>query len=346
MKDIEFANPWLFLLLLVLVPLILFYIFKWNDVPTVKTSSVQALKVFGNSWKKWLAHILFGLKMLAVILIVTAMARPQKITKDSYGDNDPLKMNVDVEGIDIMMTIDISSSMLAQDLRPNRLVAAKDAAIRFINNRPFDRIGLVVFSGETVLISPVTSDHITLINFFNNVNSGILEDGTALGDGLANAVSKLKESDAPSKVIILLTDGVNNKGSVNPVDAGSLAKQEGIRIYTVGVGTRGTAPYPMKDMFGNTHLVDVPVEIDESLLMQLAENTGGSYFRATNTKKLQEIYDQIDQLEKTKFDEQVMNLRVEKLKIEEKYLVLVLIALGLLLGESILRRLVLRSIPN
>lgn len=346
MRNIEFANPWLFLLLLALIPLIVFYVLKWNDVPTLKVSSVNAVRIFKNSWKKWAAHILFGFKMLAVVLIVTAMARPQKIVKEEYAGRESMKMNLDIEGIDIMLAVDVSSSMLAQDLRPNRLTAAKAEAIRFINNRPYDRIGLVVFSGEFFTMSPLTTDHISLVNNFNDVKSGMIEDGTALGDGLAAAIQRLKDSDAKSKVVILLTDGVNNKGSVNPLDAGTLAKQENIRIYTIGVGTRGTAPYPVKDMFGNTRYVDVPVEIDEALLNQLAEITGGSYFRATNTKNLQEIYSQIDALEKIKIEERELHLEVEKQRIEEKYKLFVLIALIILLSEAVLRRLILRSVPN
>jgi Ca-activated chloride channel family protein len=237
-----------------------------------------------------------------------------------------------------MMTLDISSSMLARDFKPNRIEAAKEVASAFISGRPFDNIGLVVFSGESFTQCPLTTDHAVLLNLFSGLQSGMLEDGTAIGLGLANAVSRLKDSKAKSKVIILLTDGSNNMGNIAPVTAAEIAKTFGVRVYTIGVGTQGMAPYPVQTPFGIRYQ-NMPVEIDEGILKRIANMTGGSYFRATGNSKLKEIYAEIDQMEKTKLNVQEFS------KKKEEYLILAWIAFGLLLMELIIRYFVLRKIP-
>jgi Ca-activated chloride channel family protein len=245
---------------------------------------------------------------------------------------------VTTEGIDIIIALDISSSMLAEDLKPNRIEAAKKVAEQFIDGRPNDRIGLVVFSGESFTQCPMTTDHAVLKNLFQGLQSGMLADGTAIGEGLATAVNRIRNSKAKSKVIILLTDGVNNMGSIAPVTAGEIAKTFGIRVYTIGIGTQGVAPYPVKTPFGIQYQ-NMEVQIDEDILKQIAQETGGKYFRATSTSKLKEIYSDIDQLEKTKID--VTEFRH---KSEEFYPLIILAAL--LLGlEMILRYTLLKSLP-
>jgi len=229
--------------------------------------------------------------------------------------------------------------MLAEDFRPNRLEAAKEDAIKFISGRPNDRIGLVVFSGESFTQCPLTTDHAVLINLINDVKSGMIEDGTAIGVGLANAVSRLKESTAKSKVIILMTDGVNNMGEIPPLTAADIAKAIGVRVYSIGVGTQGTAPYPFTDVFGNKRYQDVPVEIDEDVLTQIAHQTDGKYFRAVNNKRLQEVYEEIDKLEKSKIETK------EYSKKNEEYLYYLLAGVIFLLSELLLRNTVLRNVP-
>lgn len=282
------------------------------------------------SWKVYLRHILFVLKIAALGLIIVAIARPQS---SSTGQN------VSIEGIDIVISLDVSGSMLARDLKPDRLDASKNVAIEFIEGRPTDRIGLVVFSGESFTQVPLTTDHAIIKNMFKDIKSGMIEDGTAIGDGLATAVSRLKDSEAISKVVILLTDGVNNAGSVDPLTAAEIAKLYGIRVYTIGVGTYGVAPYPVQTPFG-IQLRDMKVEIDEPLLQQIAQNTDGRYFRATSNQKLAEIYKEIDQLERSKIDV------TEFKNMHEEFLPLVLLAITLLLFEFIARQIVFRSIND
>ena len=257
------------------------------------------------------------------------MARPQSVNRWK---------DVSSEGIDVMLVLDISSSMLAQDLKPNRLEASKDVAIEFISGRETDRMGLVVYSGESFTQCPLTTDHAVLINLFKDIHSGMIEDGTAIGMGLANAVSRLKDSKTKSKVIILLTDGVNNRGAIAPLTAADIARTFGIRVYTIGVGTRGMAPAPVQTPFG-TRIQQVMVEIDEEVLQQIAANTDGRYFRATDNEKLREIYKEIDALEKSKIDVKEYSKR------EEEYLGFGLAAILLLLTEILLRYLFFRNIP-
>jgi Ca-activated chloride channel homolog len=266
-------------------------------------------------------HYAIVLRSLALIALVTALARPQSALS---------WQNETTEGIDIMIATDISGSMLSEDFSPNRLEAGKNIAIDFIKNRPGDLIGLVVFSGESFTQCPLTIDHDVLINLFHDIKNGMIDDGTAIGMGLATAVNRLKDSEAKSKVIILLTDGVNNTGSIPPITAAEIAKQFGVRVYTVGLGTNGSAPYPFKDQFGITHYQRIPVEIDEATLGKIASITGGKYFRAKNNTDLSEIYQQIDKMEKVK----IAVTRYHKKT--EHYLPFAMIALVLLSLEILL----------
>lgn len=327
-----FANPSYIYLLLLLIPLIGWYFWKMRkNQASVEMSSSQAFDApKAVTAKVYLRHVPFVLRMIAIALVIVILARPQ--STNSW-------QNSSTEGIDIMMAIDISSSMLAQDLRPNRLEAAKNVAAAFINGRPNDNIGLVVFSAESFTQCPLTTDHAILLNLFKNIQSGMIEDGTAIGLGLANAVSRIKDSQAKSKVIILLTDGSNNRGEIAPVTASEIAKTFGIRVYTIGVGTKGEAPYPFRLPGGMIQTQMIPVDIDEPTLKQIATTTGGQYFRATDNASLKEIYSEIDQMEKTK-----INVR-EYSKKQEEYKNIALLLLALLLLELLLKHTLLKKIP-
>ena len=327
-----FANPSYIYLLLLLIPLIGWYFWKMRkNQASVEMSSSQAFDApKAVTAKVYLRHVPFVLRMIAIALVIVILARPQ--STNSW-------QNSSTEGIDIMMAIDISSSMLAQDLRPNRLEAAKNVAAAFINGRPNDNIGLVVFSAESFTQCPLTTDHAILLNLFKNIQSGMIEDGTAIGLGLANAVSRIKDSQAKSKVIILLTDGSNNRGEIAPVTAAEIAKTFGIRVYTIGVGTKGEAPYPFRLPGGMIQTQMIPVDIDEPTLKQIATTTGGQYFRATDNASLKEIYSEIDQMEKTK-----ISVR-EYSKKEEEYKNIALLLLALLLLELLLKHTLLKKIP-
>lgn len=327
-----FANPSYIYLLLLLIPLIGWYFWKMRkSQASVEMSSSQAFDApKAVTAKVYLRHVPFVLRMIAIALVIVILARPQ--STNSW-------QNSSTEGIDIMMAIDISSSMLAQDLRPNRLEAAKNVAAAFINGRPNDNIGLVVFSAESFTQCPLTTDHAILLNLFKNIQSGMIEDGTAIGLGLANAVSRIKDSQAKSKVIILLTDGSNNRGEIAPVTASEIAKTFGIRVYTIGVGTKGEAPYPFRLPGGMIQTQMIPVDIDEPTLKQIATTTGGQYFRATDNASLKEIYSEIDQMEKTK-----ISVR-EYSKKQEEYKNIALLLLALLLLELLLKHTLLKKIP-
>lgn len=329
MSRINFADPG-FLYLLLLVPAIVaFYILKQQKAfASIRMPGLEPLHVPVNTFRNYLRHILFALRMIAISLLIIVLARPQ--STDRFQD-------VSTEGIDIILALDISGSMLARDFRPNRLEASKNVATEFISGRPYDRIGLVVFSGETFTQCPLTSDHAVLINLLREIESGMIEDGTAIGMGLANAVTRIKDSEAKSKVIILLTDGINNRGEVAPATAAGIAKTFGIRVYTIGVGSRGMAPYPVQTPFG-TQYQNMPVEIDEDILKDIAANTGGRYFRATDNNKLVEVYSEIDKLEKSKIDVRQFT------KKEEEYLPLAIIAFCLLAVELLLRFTILRKL--
>lgn len=328
---IDFARPGFLYLLLVILPLIAWYIFynkKTNA--TIQISTLEAFAEKQTSYKKILKHFLFALRLIAISLLIIALARPQSTDRWE---------NVDTMGIDIMLAMDISGSMLARDFKPDRLEAAKAVATEFISGRRNDRIGLVIFSAESFTQCPLTTDHAVLINLFRDVKSGMVEDGTAIGLGLATAVNRLKDSEAKSKVIILLTDGVNNQGVIDPITAAELAKTFGIRVYAIGVGSKGEAPYPVQDIWGRTVYRNMPVEIDEATLKEIADMTGGKYFRATNNTSLKKIYEEIDKLEKSK-----INVK-EYSKKEEQFMPLVLIALLLIIIEILVNKTVLRSIP-
>jgi Ca-activated chloride channel family protein len=330
LTNIEFANPG-FLYLLILLPMLggwYWYKLKSNN-PGLQLSSTTGFSKTKRSWRQYLIHMLFAFRILAIALLIVALARPQSTSRSR---------DVTIEGIDIVMAIDVSSSMLAQDLRPDRLEAAKDVASDFIAGRPDDRIGLVIFSGESFTQSPLTSDHSMIRNLFKDIKSGMIEDGTAIGDGMATSVNRLKESQAISKVIILITDGVNNAGSIDPLSAAEIARMYGIRIYTIGVGTMGVAPYPVQTPFGIQYQ-NMEVKIDEASLQEVAELTGGRYFRATSNRKLKEIYQEIDQLEKSKIDVTEFSRK------HEEFLLLALLALAFFIMEILLKHSIFRTIP-
>ncbi len=330
MYGIKFANPYFFLLFLLIPVMIAFYFFYLNKKRTqIQFSGFENFDGMRPSFRQRFHYLPFVLKLLAFSLAIVALARPQS----SLSGRD-----IKTEGIDIMMALDISSSMLAEDLKPNRIEAAKKVAEEFIDSRPNDRIGLVVFGGESFTQCPLTTDHSVLKNLFAGIQSGILADGTAIGEGLGTAVNRIRNSRAKSKVVILLTDGVNNIGSIAPETAGEIAKTFGIRVYTIGVGTRGMAPYPVKSPFGIQYQ-NVEVQIDEPVLKKIAGETDGKYFRATNTGKLKEIYSEIDKLEKTKIDV------TEFHNYTEEFYPLALGALLLLVLDILLRFTLFKKLP-
>lgn len=293
-NDIQFANPELFVLFALIPLLALGYVLRSSkQKAALSLSSFQFLPSNKADLKVWGRHLPFILVLIALSLLIIALARPQSSL--SWQD-------VTTEGIDIMISMDISGSMLAEDLKPNRLEASKEVAMDFIGGRPNDRIGLVTFSGESFTQSPLTTDHAVLKNLFKDVKNGMIEDGTAIGMGLATAVNRLRESDAKSRVVILLTDGFNNSGSIPPLTAAEIAREFGVRVYTIGLGTNGKAPYPFQTGFGTIAYQNVEVKIDEKTMKEIAQMTGGKYFRATNTRSLKAIYEEIDQLEKSKIE--------------------------------------------
>lgn len=329
MTGITFANP-LFLWLLVIVPgIIAFYVLRQQKTSaSLHLPGLQPFEKTGKTFRNYLRHILFALRAAAITILIIVLARPQKTDKFQ---------NVTTEGIDIILALDISGSMLARDFKPDRLEASKNVATEFISGRPYDRIGLVVFSGESFTQCPLTTDHAVLINLMREVQSGMIEDGTAIGDGLATAVNRIKDSKAKSKVIILLTDGVNNRGEIAPTTAADIARTFGIRVYTIGVGTQGMAPYPVQTPYG-VQYQDMPVEIDEAVLQDIASKTGGKYFRATDNAKLIQVYSEIDKMEKSKIDVRQFTRK------EEKFLIPSLIALLLIVLEIISRLTIFKSI--
>jgi Ca-activated chloride channel homolog len=329
-ENIHFAHPG-YLFLLILIPLLAaWYIFRQRkDTPTLQFSGTEAFESSRRTIRVYLYYGLVALRLLALGSLIVAFARPQSTLK---------RQNVSIEGIDIVLGLDISSSMLAQDLKPDRLEAAKSVSQKFFDGRQNDRIGLVVFSGEAFTQCPLTTDHTIMENMLEDIKSGIIQDGTAIGDGMAIAINRLKESQAISKVIILLTDGVNNAGSIDPLSAAEIAKIYGIRIYTIGVGTHGFAPYPVQTPFGLQYQ-NMEVQIDEDLLQKVANMTDGKYFRATSNSTLEEVYKEIDQMEKSKID--VTEFR----KKQEEFLPYALFALLLLCLEIISRLTLFRSIP-
>ena len=326
-----FLHPHLLWLLLLLPVLLLIYVlWRRKQQASLRMPSLHFLDGVGGGVRVYLRHSVFALRLLALGLIIIALARPQ--SSSSWSEDR-------VEGIDIMLTMDISTSMLAMDFQPNRVEAAKEVAMRFVANRPNDNIGLVVFAGESFTACPLTQDHATLINRLRSMTPGIIEDQTAIGSGIATAIGRLKESKAKSKVIILLTDGANNTGNISPKMAADLAKTFGISIYTIGVGSgAGEAPYPIETPFG-TVVGNMPVDLDEPTMRQIAEISGGAYFRATDNESLSAIYKKIDQLEKTKLSTRNYHTTYEE------FFIFVLVAALLLLIEFVLRSTLFRTNP-
>lgn len=325
-----FADPlYLLLLLLVLLYVVWYWLMYRKSQASLQISSTKPFVGMRKTLRNRLIHLPFLLTTLALISMIIALARPQ-----SY--NSWQKKST--EGVEIMMVLDLSSSMLAEDLKPNRLEAAKNVGIQFISGRPNDELGLVVFSSESFTQCPLTLDHGALINLTKEVRSGMIQDGTAIGMGLTNAVARLKDGKAKSKTVILLTDGSNNAGEVSPLTAADFAAREGIRVYTIGVGTRGFAPYPIQTPFGIQYQ-DVEVDIDENVLMSISEKTNGKYFRATDNKSLKAIYEEIDMLEKSILEEKNFTKKTEE------FMPFVVASFVFLLLEFLLKRTVLRTIP-
>lgn len=330
MNGITFKNPDFFYLFLLLIPMIAWYVWQHKKAgASIQFSSDLGFAKIPRSWKYYFRHSVFMFQMFSLSFLIVALARPQ--SSNSW-------QNVTTQGIDIVIALDISSSMLAMDFQPNRIEAAKDIAMKFIAGRPNDKIGLVIFSGESFTQCPLTTDHAALINLFKNIESGMIEDGTAIGNGLATAVSRLKDSNDASKVIILLTDGENNRGEIAPLTGAELAKIYGIRVYTIGIGTMGTAPYPVQTPFG-TQIQNMEVKIDENTMKEIANITGGEYFRATDNNSLAEIYKQIDKLEKSKIDVKQYS------KKDEEFLRYALAGAAFLVLSLFLKVTIFRNIP-
>lgn len=325
-----YQNPEMFYLLLGLIPMTAWYIFRYRrNTASIQVSSTAPVLKSPVTARHILRHLPFVLQLAAMAFFIAVLARPQSSSRWE---------NTTTEGIDIMISLDISTSMLAMDFQPNRLEAAKNVAMEFISGREYDRMGLVVFAGEAFTQCPLTTDRAVLLNLFSGIRTGLIEDGTAIGNGLATAVTRLKDSDAISRVIILLSDGENNRGEIAPLTAAEIAKTFGIRVYTVGIGSIGTAPYPVQTPFG-TQIQNMEVKIDEEMLGQIASITGGQYFRATNNMKLAEIYQEIDQLEKSKIETREFSRRAEE------FMPFALAGLIFLLASLALRTTIFRNIP-
>ena len=328
----EFANPKILWFLLIVPLWVAYYIWRsMQGGASIVISSADSLRTAPRTIRYYLRHLPIVLRSFALVLIVVALARPQTVTHEE---------KTLTEGIDIVLAVDISGSMLARDFKPDRISASKEVAAQFVANRQGDRIGLVVFAGESYTQSPITTDQASLQTLLARLRSGVVEDGTAIGNGLATAINRLRESDSKSKVVILLTDGVNNSGQIAPITAAEIAKELGIKVYTIGVGRNGRAPYPVFDYNGRVvDVVEVEVEIDEKILREIAEKTGGEYFRATDKSSLQSIYEQIDSMEKSKVEKYGVT------HINEEYLLYVLAALALLLAEFLVKYILLKRIP-
>lgn len=328
----EFAKPiflWLFLLY---IPLIVWYILKnKKSDAAIRISSVSAFSKLPTSYKVYLKHFLFVVRLAALGCVIIILCRPQ--THDSWESSK-------TEGTDIVISLDVSTSMLARDFNPDRFEAAKEVASKFINGRESDNIGIVIFAGESFTLVPMTTDKAVLVNYIKEIKMGMLEDGTAIGDGLATAINRIKDGKAKSKSIILLTDGSNNTGVVAPLTAADIAAKYGIKVYTIGVGTTGSALFPVGvNVYGKVEYQQLPVVIDEATLKSIANKTGGKYFRATSKHVLKEIFSEIDKLEKTELDVRKYN------QTEDNYMPWALLLLALLLIDIIARHAVLRNIP-
>jgi Mg-chelatase subunit ChlD len=322
------AYLWLFLLF---IPLIAWYVWKRRNLhASLEVSTIAPVARLPRSWKEYLSHLLFIMQLGVIGCIIVILARPQ--TRDSWHTSS-------VEGTDIVLALDISTSMLARDFNPDRFEAAKEVASKFVAGREGDNIGVVIFAAESFTAIPMTTDRSVIANYINDIRMGMLQDGTAIGDGLATSINRIKDGKAKSKSIILLTDGSNNTGNVAPQTAAEIARQMGIKVYTIGIGTNGTAPYPQENMFGRIEYVNLPVVIDETTLRNIAETTGGKYFRATGNNVLSEIFAEIDRLEKTKMD--LRNFT----STEDDYMPWAIAALALFGLILLLRYTVLRTIP-
>lgn len=327
----QFANPGMLWLLLVCIPLAGWWIWRRRSShPSLQISTTGPFSKLGRPARQYGLYAMDVLRVLCLVCLIVCLARPQ--TRDAWRTSR-------TEGTDMVIALDISSSMLARDFRPDRLEAAKKIAANFINGRETDNMGLVVFAGEAFTGVPMTTDRAALVNYVNSLNRDMLEDGTAIGDGLATALNRIKGGKAKSKSIILLTDGSNNTGIIAPLTAAEIAKKLGVKVYTIGIGTNGTALYPVINMFGRIEYQPQPVVIDEATLKQIASTTGGKYFRATGNKVLSEIFAEIDKLEKTELDVRHFS------HTEDCYLPWALAALGMLLLELLLRQTWLRTIP-
>lgn len=331
MKITQFADPQFLWLLALLLPMAALYIWRERKgSAAIRISSVAPLANVPGGIRRWARHVPFALRAIAMGLLIVALARPQSSETGS---------STTTEGIDIVLSMDVSTSMLARDFDPDRITAAKEVAAKFIADRRNDRIGIVAFAGESFTQSPLTTDKGTLQTLLGQIQTGIIEDGTAIGNGLATAVNRLRESEAQSKVVILLTDGVNNAGQVSPATAADIAAEFGIRVYTIGVGSRGTAPYPVQDMWGGVRYVPMQVEIDEEILTDIAARTGGEYFRATDSGTLAEIYGRINEMEKSRVETNEYTTYTELAGW------FMLFGLLLLTAEFLLRFLWLRRLP-
>lgn len=326
----EFLHPEYLYLLLLIIPLIVWYVLRLSKTQaSFKLASTSAFNGMKPDFRVYMRHLPFALRVISLALIIIILARPQSV--HSWEESES-------QGIDIVLALDVSGSMLAQDLQPDRLQAAKKVAAEFITDRPNDNIGLVIFSGESFTQCPLTTDHKILLNLLNEIEFGVIEDGTAIGLGLATSVNRLKDSGSQSRVVILLTDGTNNSGQIAPLTAADLARSYGIRVYTVGVGTKGMAPTPVNTPFG-VRMQNMAVDIDEKTLTEIAAMTGGQYFRAQDTEGLRQVYDEIDEMEKYLISVQNVTRR------KELFLPFALMALGLVLLELLLRRTWLRNVP-
>ena len=327
-----FANPSYFWLFLIFIPLIGWYVMKQkNATPSMLISTTKAFDKVGTSWKVWLRHFMFVLRLAAIGCVIVILARPQ--TRDRWQTEE-------TEGTDIVLALDVSTSMLARDFRPDRFEAAKEVASKFIAGRETDNIGIVIFSGESFTLVPMTSDKAVLLNYVQDIKMGMLEDGTAIGDGLATAINRIKGGKAKSKSIILLTDGSNNTGIVAPLTAAEIARRMGVKVYTIGVGTNGEAEFPIgRNIYGKVEYQLMPVVIDEVTLKKIANTTGGAYFRATDKSTLNDIFNEIDKLEKTKMDVKQFS------HTEDNYLPWALALLALVIVELLARNTILRNIP-
>lgn len=328
----KFANPYYLWLFLVYIPLIAWYVAKNRiNTPSIEISSTAPFAKMRTSWLVYLKHVMFAVRLAAIGCLIVILCRPQ--TTDSWSTSE-------TEGTDIVISLDVSTSMLARDFKPDRFEAAKEVAAQFVAGRETDNIGLVIFAGESFTQVPLTTDRAVLTNYIDELEIGLLEDGTAIGDGIATAINRLKDGKAKSKSIILLTDGSNNTGVVAPLTAAEIAKKMGVKIYTIGIGKNGMAEYPVgTNFYGQMQYRQLPVVIDEATLRSIASATGGKYFRATNKNVLKQVFDEIDQLEKTKMD--VRNFS----QTEDNYMLWAWLLLALVVVDIVVRYSLLRSIP-